>query len=209
MVRRGEAWGLGGGLITAVFAAGCADPGRVDLAIAQVQEARAEASAREAEMVALRERQTTLLQQVQMLSSAVAVALAREPKREQDEATAARLAEFGLKLDRIEATVARSKEPAPTPPEQDLAAARRAVEAQAEERAQAVRKVQAMVEAGEVKVTVRNGRAQLWLMRTLDSNDPYRAVKAEEQKPGKKPPNVPASPAAPADEIRIEDPVRF
>ena len=207
MVRRGEAWGLGGGLITAVFAAGCADPGRVDLAIAEVQATRAEAATREAEIAALRERQATLLQQVQMLSGAVAVALAREPKREQDDATGARLAEVSLKLDRIETTIARSREPASNTQDTDIAASRRAAEAQAEERAAAVRKVQAMVEAGEVKVSVRNGRAQLWLMRPLDAHDPYQAVKAEEPKPAKKPANVPASPAAP--EVRIEDPVRY
>ncbi|UQA62343.1 hypothetical protein [Polyangium aurulentum] len=179
------------------------------MAIAQVQEARAEAAAREGEIAALRERQAMLLHQVQMLSSVVSVALSREPKREQDDATAARLAEVSLKLDRIETTIARSKGPAPTTEDQDIAAPRRAAEAQAEERAAAVRKVQGMLEAGEVKVTTRNGRAQLWLMRPLDAQDPYRAVKAEEQTPGNKPPNVPASPAAHKDEVRIEDPVRF
>jgi hypothetical protein len=181
------------------------------MAIAQVQQARAEVAAREDEVVALRERQAALLQQVQMLSSVVAVALSREPRREQDDTTAARIAEVNLKLDRIETSLARSsKRPASVAEEQDIAAPRRAADAQTEERAAAVRKVQGMLEAGEVKLTTRNGRAQLWLMRPLDAQDPYRAAKkAEEQAPAKRPLNVPASPAAPPDEVRIEDPVRF
>ena len=60
----------------------------------------------------------------------------------------------------------------------DIAAARRAAEqGSEEERAAAVRKVQALLDAGQVKVTVRNGRMQLSLIRPLDGREPPRAAK--------------------------------
>lgn len=184
---------LTGGLLS--VGVGCIDPDRSDRALSEVEAVRREAAAREGQVRAMEERQNALNQQMAMLMALATQNLTRDPHREDERDR--RLAQINDRVERVEAIVTRIRdEEQPTPI--DLAAARRAAEqGSEEERASAVRKVQALLDAGQVKVTMRNGRMQLSLLRPIDAADPYR----ERHKPA--PPAQP-KPAAP-DKDKLKD----
>jgi hypothetical protein len=121
-------------------------------------------------------RQEAMNQQMTMLMAMASSTLARDPRK--DEERDRRIGAIAEKVEHVDAMVTRMREEEqPTPI--DIAAARRAAEQGSdEERAAAVRRVQALLDAGQVKVTVKNGRMQLSLLRPIDANDPYRAKPA-------------------------------
>jgi len=169
----------------ALCVAGCADPVRVDRALAEVEAARREAAVRDGEMKAFAERQAAMGQQLAMVTAIATSALGKDPRR--DEEHDQRLGEIIARLGRVDAAITKMRDDE-QPKDIDIAAARRLAEqGTPEERAAAVRKVQALLDAGLVKVTVRNGRAQIAILRPLDAQDPYQPAKpAKPETPNKK-----------------------
>jgi hypothetical protein len=131
-------------LLALVFAGvGCAETAGRDAAAEQILQARAEARAQEARLAALEARQGAGLQQVGLLSALVGT-LARDAAQRaedlarQNEVLAARVAQ----VEKAEGELARAQAEAASP--QTI-----------------VSKVQALIDAGLVKVVVKNGRARL------------------------------------------------
>ncbi|UQA56082.1 hypothetical protein [Polyangium aurulentum] len=170
-------------LVALVFAGvGCAEaPGR-DLALVQIQHARAEARAQEARVATLEARQGMALHQVWVLSNLVGT-LARdnaqraEDLARQNEALAAR-------VERVEKA------------EHELARA----QAEAESPQAILRKVQTLIDAGQVKVVVKNGRARLEGSLVDGKKTTTSDVVPELENPWARP-TKPASPKAPDDRL--------
>jgi hypothetical protein len=162
-----RAFVVGGCLL---FGVGCVDPGRNDRAFAELEVVRREVATREGSLRAVEERQNALNQQMALIMAMAGQSFSRDPRREDERDR--RLALIAERVEHLDAVLTRLREDdVPTPI--DIAAARRAAETGSEEeRAAAVRKVQALLDAGQVKVTVRNGRMQLSLIRPLDGRVP-------------------------------------
>ncbi|MDI1448172.1 hypothetical protein [Polyangium sp. 6x1] len=174
------------------FGAGCVDPGREDRALAEIDAVRRESAAREAQIRVLEERQAAFTQQMAMVMALAQASYGRDARRDRDDERDQRIAEMAARLTRVEGMVSRIHE-TELPAEPDIGAARRAAEqGTAEERAVAVRKVQALLDSGQVKVTVRGGKVQLSLLRPLDGKDPYTGQPAPPPKPAAPPPQMDA-----------------
>ncbi|MDI1452127.1 hypothetical protein [Polyangium sp. 6x1] len=155
---------------------GCVDNTAGDMALAEVQKLRAEARATEARLAALEGRQMYVGQQLSYLAGVIgevgreAAARAESVSRKQDE--------VGQNIERLERTAILERERARAAADSPQAIAARA---------------QAMIEAGQIKATVKNGRTKL---------------EAVEGAPPASPP-VPSSPASPSPTTRsleLEDP---
>ncbi|MDC3953794.1 hypothetical protein [Polyangium jinanense] len=174
------------------FGAGCVDPGREDRALAEIDAVRRESAARETQIRVLEERQAAFTQQMAMVMALAQASYGRDARRDKDDERDQRIAEMAARLARVEGMVSRIHA-TDVPPEGDAAAARRASEqGSAEERAAAVRKVQALLDSGQVKVTVRGGKVQISLLRPLDAKDPYTGKDAPPPKPSTPPPQLEA-----------------
>ena len=172
------------------FGTGCVDPGREDRALAEIEAVRRESAARETQLRLMEERQTAFTQQMAMVMAMAQASLHRDTGR--DDERDQRLAEINAQLARMNSKAPRPHESEP-PAEADIAAPRRAGEqGLAEERAAAVRKVQAMLDTGQVKVTVRGGKVQISLLRPLDAKDPYTGKPGPPPKPSTPPPHMDA-----------------
>lgn len=177
---------------------GCMAPApQGDAALIEVQRLRAEAAQRDGVIAVLREKQESLSQQLGMAMAVSTAAL--DPKR--DAEISRQLGEISERLGRIDVAFTQWRKQE-EPSEVDLAAARRAAEqGTEEERAAAVRKVQALLDAGQVKVTVKDGKAQLSLLRPLDAKDPYKGPAPATADAGKAPAPKPAAPKPPPGKI--------
>ncbi len=161
--------------------AGCVDPGREDRALAEVEAVRREAAAREAQIRVVEERQLALAQQMAMIMTMAQASFSRDAHKDDDRD--ARIAEMSARLSRVDGMVSHLHQ-IEQPAELDTGAARRAADqGSAEERLAAVRRVQAMLDTGQVKVTVRQGKVQISLLRPLDAKDPYTGQAAPPPKP--------------------------
>jgi len=131
-------------LVALVFAGvGCVEaPGR-DMALVQIQHARAEARAQEARLATLEARQGMAMQQVWVLSNLVSTLARDNAQRAENLARQGEV--LAARVERVEKA------------EGELARA----QAEAESPQAIVRKVQALIDAGQVKVVVKNGRARL------------------------------------------------
>ncbi|MRG92645.1 hypothetical protein GF068_12000 [Polyangium spumosum] len=164
------------------------DPGREDRALAEIEAVRREAAAREGQMRMIEERQAAFMQQMAMVMTMAQASFHRDARR--DDEGDKRIGEMDARLARVEEKVSRTRAPE-APAELDIAAARRASElGPAEERAAAVRKVQALLDAGQAKVTVRGGKVQITLLRPLDGKDPYTGRPTPRPKPATPPPRM-------------------
>jgi hypothetical protein len=172
-----------------VFGTGCVDPGREDRSLAEIDSVRREAAARETQMRAMEERQAAFTQQMAMVMTMAQASFNRDARRDRDDERDQRVAEMAARLARVEGAVSRAHG-TEAPAEVDIAAGRRAAEQPAEARAAAVRKVQAMLDTGQVKVTVRGGKVSISLLRPLDGKDPYTGQAAPPPKPSAPPPQM-------------------
>ena len=187
-------WVTGCFVITCLgaFGVGCADPGREDRALAEIDAVRRESAARETQIRVLEERQAAFTQQMAMVVAMAQASYGRDVRRDRDDERDGRIAEMSARLARVEGMVSRIHANE-VPAETDIAGARRAAEqGSAEERAAAVRKVQALLDSGQVKVTVRGGKVQISLLRPLDGKDPYTGQAAPPPKPATPPPQMDA-----------------
>ncbi|MDI3287482.1 hypothetical protein [Polyangium sp. 15x6] len=156
---------------------GCVDHTAGDMALAEVQKLRAEARATEARLAALEGRQMYVGQQLSYLAGVIgevgreAAAKAESVSRKQDE--------VAQNLERIErAGIERERARAAAESPQAIAA-----------------RAQAMIDAGQIKATVKNGRAKL---EAVEGTAPAS--------PSVTPPSSAASPASPTRSLELEDP---
>ena len=149
--------------------AACMDQGHHDRAVVEVDAARREA-ARDARLVALEREHAFLMQQMALLSSMTNSRAPQDAGKEEERDK--RLADVSAQVSAIGKTITAWRDEE-RPQAIDPDARRAAEQGSAEERAAAVRKVQAMIDAGRIKLTMRKGRIQLAQVRPIDATDPY------------------------------------
>ncbi|HVK68934.1 MAG TPA: hypothetical protein VM694_30970 [Polyangium sp.] len=185
---------------------GCVDNTAGDMALAEVQKLRMEARANEARLAAIEGRQMYVGQQLSYLAGVIgevgreAAARAESVSRKQEE--------VAQNIERIERTAVTERERARTAAESPQVIAARA---------------QAMIDAGQIKATVKNGRTKLEAVegaapasppvpspvsaspsaRSADLEDPWAA----QRKPTA--PTAPASPPVKATGRRMSDDLGF
>mgnify|MGYP000078290735 CR=1 FL=1 len=152
----------------AISTAACMDQGHHDQTHESIEAARREA-ARDARLQALEREQVFLMQQITALSSAPnagRTADAKDDERDQ------RLAEISTQLSAMSQMLSTWREeerPQPLDPD----AGRIADQVSEVERQAAIRKVQALIDAGRIKLTMRGGRIQIAQVRPIDVTNPY------------------------------------
>jgi len=140
-----------------------------DRAQAEIETARREAT-REGRLQALEREHAFLMQQITTLSSASQASIAQTSVKEDERDK--RLADLSMQVGALSQTIATWREeerPQPINPE----ASRIAEQVSAEDRAAAISKVQALLDAGRVKLTMRGGRIQIAQVRPIDAVNPY------------------------------------
>jgi len=145
------------------------DQGHADRAQLEMEAARREA-ARDARLQTLEREHAFLMQQVGALSASTNSTVMQASTK--DEERDKRLADISLQLGGLTQMMSAWREeerPQPLDPE----ARRIAEQGSAEDRAAAIRKVQALIDAGSIKLTMRGGRIQLAHVRPLDATNPY------------------------------------
>lgn len=179
---------------------GCVDNTAGDMALAEVQKLKAEARATEARLAALEGRQMYVGQQLSYLAGVIgevgreAAAKAESVARKQDE--------VAQNLERIERTGIAERERARAAAESPQVIAARA---------------QAMIEAGQIKATVKNGRAKLEAVEgaataaspVSPSAPPARSPELEDPWAGQRKPTAPASPPVKPVGRRMSDDLGF
>lgn len=153
----------------ALTTAACMDQGHADRALAEMESARREA-ARDARLQTLEREHAFLMQQVGALSASTNATVAQTSGK--DDERDKRLADISAQIGGITQMISawRDEErPQPLDPE----AGRIAEQGSPEDRTAAIRKVQALLDAGRIKLTMHGGRIQLAHVRPLDATNPY------------------------------------
>jgi hypothetical protein len=176
MQRAASCFALGFLALTTVA---CMDQAYNDRAMGEVEAARREA-AREGRLQALEREHAMLMQQMGFMAATHA-RLALDPGREDERDK--NLAVLSTQVASVAHMISSWREEE-RPQPIDAEARRAAEQTTAEDQAATVRKVQALIDAGKVKLTMRNGRIQVTPVRPIDATDPY-------QPPGAKPPTTP------------------
>lgn len=162
-------------VILAMTTVACMDQGHSDRTMLEVEAARRGAT-QEGRLQALEREHAFLMQQVAVLSAMTNASTAHASNKEDERDK--KLAELSTQIAGVAHTISAWREeerPQPIDPE-----ARRAAEqGSAEDRAAAVRKVQALIDAGRIKLTMRNGRIQLAQVRPIDVTNPYQPRSAK------------------------------
>lgn len=181
-------------VVLALTNVACLDQGRHDQTLAEIEAARHEA-AREGRLQALEREHAFLMQQVAALSASSHASLTQTSVKEDERDK--RLADMSAQIAGVAHMISAWRDedrPQPLDPE----ARRIAEQASEEDRAAAVRKVQALIDAGRVKLTMRGGRIQLAQVRPIDATNPYEPPKV---KPTPTPAPLPAPPKRPIDRL--------
>ncbi|WP_170229174.1 hypothetical protein [Polyangium fumosum] len=170
---------------------GCVDNTAGDMALAEVQKLRMEARATEARLAAIEGRQMYVGQQLSYLAGVIgevgreATARAESVSRKQEE--------VAQNIERIERAAVTERERARAAAESPQAIAARA---------------QVMIDAGQIKATVKNGRTKLEAVEgsapasppvpsPVPTSPAIRSVDLEDPWAAQRKPTAPASPAAP------------
>jgi hypothetical protein len=171
-------------LTLALSASACVSQARYDAALDRAEDARREASARDREVAAAHAREAQTAQELRALDLRLREAAGAQTYARQLEDVMANNAALALRIQRAEMALAelrtsRASEDegargpkSPSPPE-DLDVRRTTPEARADALRDLLRTVQALVDSGQVKVTVRDGRVRFHLPRRIDETDPY------------------------------------
>lgn len=154
--------------------------------MAEIEAARRDA-AREGRLQALEREHAFLMQQVAALSASSHASLTQTSVKEDERDK--RLADMSAQIAGVAHMISAWRdEERPQPP--DPEARRIAEQVSEEDRTAAIRKVQALIDAGRIKLTMRGGRIQLAQVRPIDATNPY-------EPPPVKPTPTPAPPPAP------------
>lgn len=165
-----------------------------DRALAEMEATRREA-AREARLQALEREHAFLMQQVTTLSTASQASLVQVSVKEDERDR--RLADLSSQIAGVGQMISTWREeerPQPINPE----ANRIADQVSAEDRVAVINKVQALLDAGRIKLTMRGGRIQITQVRPIDAVNPYLPPPA---KPGAAQPAPPPPPKRPIDRL--------
>ncbi|HRI68778.1 MAG TPA: hypothetical protein PK156_31330 [Polyangium sp.] len=167
----------------AVSTAACLDQGHHDQTQESIEAARREA-ARDARLQALEREHAFLMQQLAALSSAPNSAHVTDAK---DDERDKKLADISTQIGAMSQMLsAWREEERPKPLDPD--AGRIADQGSEAERQAAIRKVQALIDAGRIKLTMRGGRIQIAQVRPIDATNPYEPPPANPVPP--KPPTT-------------------
>ncbi len=153
----------------ALTTAACMDQGHADRAQWEMESVRREA-ARDARLQTLEREHAFLMQQIGALSTATNATVAQTSTK--DDERDKRLADMSAQLGGLSQMISAWREEE-RPQAPDPEARRIADQGSAEDRAAAIRTVQALIDAGRVKLTMRGGRIQLAQVRPLDTTIPY------------------------------------
>ena len=148
--------------------AACMDQGRHDQTLETIEAARREA-AREGRLQALEREHGFLMRQIAVLSAGTNTG---HMQVSQDDERDKKLTDMAGQIGAIAQMLAAWREderPKPLDPE----AGRIADQGSEAERQAAIRKVQALLDAGRVKLTMRAGRIQITQVRPIDVTNPY------------------------------------
>lgn len=167
----------------ALMTAACMDQGRHVQTAAEIEASRREA-VWEGRVQALEREHAFLMQQVATLSASTQNTMAQTSTKEDERDK--RLAELSSQIAGVAHLISAWREeerPQPLDPE----ARRIAEQVSAEDRTAAIRKVQALLDAGRIKLTMRGGRIEIAQVRPIDATNPY-----ESPAPKPAPPPTPA-----------------
>lgn len=159
----------------ALMTAACMDQGRQDQTAANIEASRREA-AWEGRVQALEREHAFLMQQVATLSASTQNSHAQTSTK--DEERDKRLADLSSQIAGVAHMISTWREeerPQPLDPD----ARRIADQVSAEDRAAAIRKVQALLDAGRIKLTMRGGRIEIAQVRPIDTTNPYESPPAK------------------------------
>lgn len=183
------AWSIGLVLMSLGTSA-CMDQGARDRALVEMEAARWQ-SAHDARLQALEREHAFLMQQFANLVASTNAATLQSSGREDERDK--RLSEISGQLVTITSMISTWREeerPKPVDPD----ARRIADQVTAEDRTATIRKVQALLDAGRIKLTMRNGRIEVAPVRPIDATNPYDPVPAKLAVPALPPPPPPPPP---------------
>lgn len=166
----------------ALSASACVSQARYDVALDRAEDARREVSARDRELAAAHAREAQMAQELRALDLRLREAGTAQMYVRQLEDIMANNAALALRVQRAEMAVAElrtsrggedegARGPKPSPG--DLDVRRTTPEAREDALRDLLRTVQAMIDSGQLKVTVRDGRVRFHLPRRIDETDPY------------------------------------
>lgn len=156
-----------------------------------IEAARREA-ARDARLQVLEREHAFLMQQFGTLAATTNSNITQSSLREDERDK--RLAEMSTQLITITSMISTWREeerPKPVDPD----ARKIADQVTAEDRASTIRKVQALLDAGRLKLTMRNGRIEVAPVRPIDATNPYDPGPAKPAPTVAPPPPPPKRPA--------------
>jgi hypothetical protein len=159
------------------------DQGHNDQAHAEMEAVRRD-GARDGRLQALEREHAFLMQQVGALTASTNASVVQTSTKEDERDK--HLAEMSTQLSAISHQISTWREEERSLP-MDPEARRIAEQGSAEDHAAAIRKVQALIDAGRIKLTMRGGRIQLAQARPIDVTNPY-------EPPPAKPPTPPTPP---------------
>jgi hypothetical protein len=170
----------------ALTSAACMDQGHNDRALAEMDAARREA-ALDGRLQTLEREHAFVMQQVGALSASTNSSLMHTSVKEDERDK--KLTDMSAQIGGITQMISAWREEE-RPQPLDAEARRIAEQGSAEDRAAAIRKVQALIDAGRIKLSMHGGRIQLTQVRPIDATNPYEPPKT-------KPTPPPATPIAP------------
>jgi DNA polymerase III alpha subunit len=152
---------------------GCMDQSHQDQALAAMEAARRDA-ARDARLQTLEREHAFLMQQVAAVTASNQALLAQTAAKEEEQDK--HLGDVSLQLGTMDRAITALRQDALAPssdPNDDSNQARNA----------AIRKVQGLIDAGRVTITMRDGRIQLSPARLLETTRPYEPAPAKPTPP--------------------------
>ena len=153
----------------ALTTAACMDQNHADRTSAEIEAARREA-ARDARLQTLEREHGFLMQQVGALLASTNASFVQTSAKEDERDK--KLADMSAQLGGISQMISAWREEE-RPQALDPEARRIAEQGSAEDRVAAIRKVQALIDAGKIKLTMLGGRIQVAQVRPLDVTNPY------------------------------------
>lgn len=153
----------------ALTTAACMDQSHADRAKTEMEAVRRDAT-RDARLQTLEREHAFLMQQVGVLSASTNASVVQTSTK--DDERDRRLADMSAQIGGIAQLISAWRDEE-RPQALDPEARRIAEQGSAEDHAAAIRKVQALIDAGRIKLTMRGGRIQLAQVRPLDATNPY------------------------------------
>lgn len=171
-------------MVVAPSGIGCVGQASYEAAIEQASRARADAQAREVEVAVQREREAAMVKALQGIELRLRDAASTQVASRQLQDLLVQNAELSLRVQRAELAVAAIAKQHDgddgsarglKAPIEDLDVRRVSLDRSDEAIRELLRAVQPLVDAGRIRVTIRDGRVRLQLPRRIDEVDPYSA----------------------------------